>query len=205
MFSIVPQYLLDFATNIKEKNNSAILNLKCQCNNEYFILFKNEETKEDKARRKKWEILLKKYNDGGYSDSSGNIYLIKKKLFGIKSEEIKINKSEISNTVSIIKAKCSKCGKEYVIFDNTKNGYDAVVDNIEIKNLNKNNVSYSYKAINTKDTIIKVKIINDLTYEEFVKEFPKYTIDNFKNAFSEISIYSLKDKRYKCVFNEETR
>lgn len=205
MYNILPRYLLDIANNIIKKKYSAIFNLKCTCDNEYFVLYRNKETDEEIIKRKKWETLLNKYNGGGYSDELGNVYLIKKNLFGVKSAEIKINKSEIPNPLTVVKAKCSKCGKEYIIFDNSKNGYDAVVDNLETKNSNKKNVQCQYKAINNKCKIIKVRIANDLLYEDFAKEFPGVTTESFANAFSEISIYLLENKRYRCIFNEETR
>lgn len=44
-----------------------------------------------------------------------------------------------------------------------------------------------------------------MPYEIFIKEFPNAVIDDFANAFSEISIYILKGNNYKCIFNEETR
>lgn len=205
MCNIMPRYLLDFAENITKKNYTVIFNLKCHCNNKYFSLYKNKETNEDIEKRKKWESLLKTYNGGGYSDNSGNIYLIKKNLFGFKIDEIKINKSDIPTPLTIVKAKCSQCGKEFIIFDNSKNGYDAFVDSIETKNTNIKNDLYQYKTIDNNFNITKIKITNDLPYEIFIKEFPNAVIDDFANAFSEISIYILKGNNYKCIFNEETR
>ena len=202
MCTILPQYLADIATNIKLKNTTIIFNLNCTCGNQNFLIFKNEETIEDIKRKQKWEDLVKKYNGGGYSDCEGNLFLTKK-LFGLKTKQIKINKSEIPQYTTILKVKCSKCGKEYVIFDNRKNGYNAISE--KLSDIKTNDSSYSCKKFLDKEQTIKIKIINDLSYHEFIDEFKNASMKDFSNAFSEISVYIIQNRKNKCIFTTETR
>jgi len=202
---LLPDYLLTIADNIKEKDTSATLNLKCSCNCSNFLLYQNVESNAEKMKRLKWEQLLQEYDGGGYSDSEGNLFLTKKKILCIKPKAIKINKYDIPKYLIIIKAKCSSCGKEFIIFDNRKNGYDAISDNTMIDDLNKNQKSIKYKSLNKQPTPIKIKISNDMNYSNFVEEFPDAAMEKYLNAFSNISVYVLKNNKFTLLFSQETR
>lgn len=201
----VPNFLFPIADNIKEKDTTTTLNLKCSCNCPNFLLYKNKESNTEQIKRLKWEQLLQEYNGGGYSDSEGNLFLTKKKIFCIKPKGIKINKHDIPKYLIILKAKCSSCGKEYIIFDNCKNGYDAISHNTITDDSNKNQKTVEYKSLNKKPTHIKIKITNDMTYSNFLEEFPGATLEKYLNAFSNISVYLLKNNKFILVFSKETR
>ena len=202
MYKILPQYFSNIATDIVERKKIIEFNLNCTCGNHTFFIFKNVETSEENIKRKKWESLVKKYNNGGYSDNEGNLYLTKN-LFGIKIKQIKINKSEIPKYITIFKAKRSNCGKEYIIFDSRINGYNALVDKLDGNKTN--DLPINYKKFLDKEKSIKIKITNELSLDEFVNEFQNNNIRDFSNAFSEISIYIDHNNKYKCIFTTETR
>lgn len=202
---LLPKPLLSIADIIEEKNTSISLILKCNCGCSEFFLLQNEETEYEEAKRAKWESLLHEYNGGGYSDKSGNLFLTKKSIFGIKVKEIKINKSDIPQYVTILKTRCSVCGKEHVIYDSRTNGYNAMTESDIIKNLKEENMPRSYKAINDKSAHVKIKITNDISPSIFIEEFPESPIENHANAYSHISVYLQKDNRYKCVFEKQTK
>jgi len=202
---LLPNHLLSIAKNVKQKNSIVTFSLQCNCNCSNFILYQNNESHEECLKKSKWESLLKDFNGGGYSDKNGNLYLIKKNLFGIKTKELKINKSDIPKYLTIIKAKCICCLKEYIIFDNTKNGYDSIAEITDYANINNQDSSILYKAISKKATPIKIKIVNDMSFSSFIKEFPTLSKENYSNAFSHISIYMLENNKPRCVLNRETR
>ena len=202
MCKILPQYLSNIATNINLNKDTIIFNINCTCGNQSFFIFKNDETIDDIKKKQRWDDLIKKYDGGGYSDSDGNLFLTKK-LFGLKTKQIKINKSEIPQYTTILKVKCSKCGKEYMIFDSRSNGYNAISE--KLSDNKTNDSSFSYKKFLDKEQIIKIKIINDLSYHEFIDEFKNASMKDFSNAFSEISIYITHNNKNKCIFTTETR
>ena len=202
MYEILPQYLSSIATKITETKNKKILfNINCICGGQNFFIFKNCETAEEITKKKNWENLIKGYNSG-YSDDKGNLYLTKK-IFGIKIKQIKINRSDVPQYNTIIKVKCSKCGKEYIIYDSRKNGYDAMVDSLENNKIT--DLPVQYIKFLDKEQSIKIKITNDLAYQEFVDEFQNASLQDFSNAFSEISIFITNNNKRKCIFTAETR
>lgn len=202
MYEILPQYLSSIATKITETKNKKILfNINCICGGQNFFIFKNCETAEEITKKKNWESLIKGYNSG-YSDDKGNLYLTKK-IFGIKIKQIKINRSDVPQYNTIIKVKCSECGKEYIIYDSRENGYDAMVDSLENNKIT--DLPVQYIKFLDKEQSIKIKITNDLAYQEFVDEFQNASLQDFSNAFSEISIYITNNNKRKCIFTAETR
>lgn len=204
MYNLLPKYLSPIASNIKETKNKIQIELKCKCGCNTFKLYKNKETPEEYKIRKNWENLLKKYNGGGYSDQEGNIYLTSKNFCGMQ-KKIKIDPSLIPKYTNIIKAKCSNCGNEFVIFNNIENGYNANTD-INIAKEKKEKVNFEqmlYKNLPIENNV-KIVINNRLTYEDITKEFENATKEFYSNAFSCISIYILDNKKYKCIYSEDT-
>ncbi len=204
MFNLLPSYISPIASNVKETKNKIQFELRCKCGCNTFKLYKNKETPEEYKIRKNWENLLKKYNGGGFSDQEGNIYLTSKKFFGVQ-KKIKIEPSIIPKYTNIIMAKCTKCGNEFIIFDSTKNGYNANADlNVAKGKIEKVDFEQMLNKNSTIENNVKIVINNKLTYEDITKEFGDVTKEFYANAFSRISIYILDNKKFKCVFSEET-
>ena len=84
-----------------------------------------------------------------------------------------------------------------------KNGYDALVREKRKSTNEKRKISF--KSLNQKENLVKIKIRNDISFSSFKKDFPNASAEDFSNAFSEISIYLLNKNKYQCVFNAETR
>ena len=202
MCTILPHYLSKIATSIKVNNKSITCNLICKCGNQNFFIFKNDETTEELLKKQKWESILKEYNGGGYSDSEGNLFLVKKFL-GFEIKKIKIKKSEMPHYTTIFKVQCSKCKNEYIIFDSRKNGYDAIAE--YDGKLKTNDLPIKFNKYINDEQFIGIKITNDLSYEDFKNEFENLNKEDYSNAFSEISIYSTRDNKTKCIYYHETR
>ena len=107
--TLLPKTFQDVADIVDERSNFITFTLKCDCGHKSFLLYQNEATDDEYQKIKDWQILLKKYNGGGYSDDNGNLYLVKKGFWGIR-KKIKISKEEIPCLITIIKAVCPHCG-----------------------------------------------------------------------------------------------
>ena len=199
--NILPEYLREFASKVQNDTQTVSFIIKCKCQNTKFYLLENEETSEERAKREEFEKLLEKYDGVPYSDENGNIILSTKGILGIGKKKMHLQKDAIPFQIKIIKAKCSDCGREILLFDNRKYGYDAIVDPPktamqELKIIEKNQYG---KAVE-----IFMKIWNDLSYEEFIEEKGGGIIEEYSNAYSNIVIYTIDGNKKKKVFEEET-
>lgn len=79
----MPNYLNKVAYNIQNKSNSISFMIKCECNTKEFQLLENEESREEKEKRKEFDELMRKYDGEAYSDKNGNIFLCSKGFLGI--------------------------------------------------------------------------------------------------------------------------
>lgn len=205
MYNLLPNHLLSVAENVKEMKDAVEADLKCSCGCDLFHLYKNVENQEERIKRENWEQLLRHYNGGGYSDKNGNLYLTTKGFLGLNKKKIKIEKESIPEYHSIIKAQCHNCNKEYIIFDSSIHGYDALA---ESKTLTpNNNVVFELLCDSLQDGSAdktKIKIENNLDYNDLLKEYENLSPEQFANAFSCINIYALRDGKYKCVFTQHT-
>ena len=198
MLDIMPNYLNKFAYNIQKKSKCISFMIKCECNSKEFQLLENEESRE---KRKEFERLIKEYDGGAYSDKNGNIFLCSKGFLGIGRKKIQLPDSSILFSIKVVKALCSHCGKEIILFDNRLYGYDAIVD--PHSNLSED-LKFSVIKANKKPSEILVKIRNDLSFEEYVETMAGTLTERYAEAFSDISIYSITDGRKKLIFEEET-
>lgn len=201
MIDIMPNYLNKFAYNIQKKSQSISFMIKCECNTKEFQLLENEESREEKEKRKEFDELMKEYDGGAYSDKNGNIFLCSKDFLGIGRKKIQLPDSIIPFQIKVVKALCSHCGKEIILFDNRLHGYDAIVD--PPNNLSED-LKFSVIRTNKKNSEILVKIRNDLSIEEYIETMKGTFMERYAEAFSDISIYSITDGRKKLIFEEET-
>ena len=202
MKTFPPEYLKPLVIETNEIKNILHCKIQCPCNHSLFTVYKNRLPDEELKRMAEWENIVSEFN-GGYSDRDGNMILTKKNIFGKIVKELKINKNSIPNPVEIVKIKCSNCGKEFIIFDSSKHGYDAFTEKHSI-----NADQYDFIPIKPKDgtfSEIKIKIINDLTYEEFLEDIgAKLSKEDYTNAFSYISIEANIKGKWVEVFSKET-
>lgn len=201
MFDIMPNYLNKVAYNIQNKSNSISFMIKCECNTKEFQLLENEESREEKEKRKEFDELMRKYDGEAYSDKNGNMFLCSKGFLGIGRKKIQLPDNFIPFQIKVVKALCPHCGKEIILFDNRLYGYDAIVDppNNLLEDL-----KFSVIKTNKKNSEILVKIRNDLSIEEYIETMKGTFMERYSEAFSDISIYSITDGRKKLIFEEET-
>lgn len=95
-------------------------------------------------------------------------------------------------------------GSEYVLFDNYRHGYDAVVLQQE-SCVPKNEITYDFKKVYSQPIEVFVKIYQDISYDQFKDEFENTDYSSYLNSFGNIDIYgkNLKSKKIK-ICSEET-
>lgn len=190
-----------------------ILDIKCQCGSSKFKVFKNMPLESEIKSKEKWEKLInnrfRKGNVEQYSDQKGNIFIVRKNLFGKIIDKEKLLDMPRYSKVNIIKIVCSQCQKEHLLYDNRLHGYDSFIDGIK----SCTNEKIEFKQQKFKGSIsnlleIKIRIYNDFSLEEFSSEVnPDITIEEYSNAYSDITIFGniidIDDKNV-IVFSEET-
>lgn len=199
---IIPNYLHKIAVNAMARGNCVYFDLKCICGCDKFLLLKNKTTQEEVDKQVKFGELLKKYNGSCYSDNDGNIVLTTIGFLGLFKRKYKLPKSEIPRCIEIIKAKCSSCNEEYVIFDNKKYGYDGVVEP-EIYDC----ARYDYELIEStpKPSHISFKVTYNLNFSEFLENAgDDFTCEQYSNAFSDLNIYKVSDGKKTRIYYYET-
>lgn len=204
MKTVLPEYLKPFVAEVKEVNEVLHCKIRCSCNHDsLFTVCKNILSAEEQKKIKEWEKFVSEFNSG-YSDKDGNLFLTKKNFFGRVVKKVEIDKKSIPKSVDIIKIKCANCGKEFVIFDSSKHGYDAFTECYSV-----NVEQYSFLPIKYKNydqfSEVEIKIKNDLTYEEFCDNIGEnLSKEDYSNAFSFISIEASIDGKKVEIFSKET-
>ena len=100
--------------------------------------------------------------------------------------------------------KCEKCGLDYILFDNYKHGYDAVIIQQESCAF-KNEITFDFKKVYSQTIEVFVKIYQDISYDQFKDEFENTDYSSYLNSFSNIDIYGMNSKSRKIkICSEET-
>lgn len=199
--NIIPDYLREFASKVEKGTQTVSFMVNCKCQSTKFYLLENEETVEERTEREEFEKLLKNYDGKAYSDKNGNIFLSTKGVLGFGKKKIQLQKDSIPFQIRVIKAKCSDCGREILLFDNRKYGYDAIVEPHQNA---RQELKFLEESRNEKAVEIFMKIWNDLSYEEFIEEKGEGTVEEYSNAYSNIEIYTIEGGKKKKVFEKET-
>lgn len=214
MCKILPDYLSLYAKDYVEKKNNISFKLKCTCGKENFTIYTNKKKYKNKDPFDNpfdnyWKSLkVPIFSIANKTEKkTGRTYWYGSTFFGIhvgKFYDDMRNKEDSEKNINVIKLKCSNCGKEIIAFDNRLYGYDAVT---EIKPTEIHDLKYRIIKLqpDTNSTKIEIKVINDLSYNEFLE----CTQDNFNekeysNAFSTIIIYAITNNKRKKIFEEET-
>ncbi len=188
----VPKYLQDISESIELSKYSETIKLKCRCGHILFKVFENCNA-------------AKKIS--GFSEiirENGNLYLIKRNLFGKIVERMECKNTFALKQQKVIKAICDDCGKEYIIFDNYKHGYDAVL-NFRDGSVAISSNDVGFKPCSPRPMQVYVKIYQDISYEEFQNEFCGLCFEDYLCSFSNISIYAIDSQSRKIkIHSEET-
>ena len=208
----IPAYLKEIAFIEKEINDTnTLLGIKCTCGQFKLQLYKSKADREARAKFFEWD---KKLND--YLDSFG---IARKGLcfkggyvYGLDANEEIFGKYSLddhpmpkSSEVTAYKAACPCCKAEYIIYDNSKYGYNGCICNEEQND--KEIDFYQVKKKNLPDNLFELKIAieNDESYESFLESTgAECDVDTYSNAFSWISIYSFIDGKKTRLYDEET-
>lgn len=201
----VPNYLKDISRKLNEKDNEIEVQIVCSCENMNFYVFENTITKEEENNIAKYKKIVHKYNEYYRDKISGVLYLVHRNIFGKIIDKIEAEKLPKINLAKAIKIKCSKCDKQYIIFDNRLYGYNAILNPItNIQELN-----FMQKRFNSSLTdlvSITIKLCNELSYEEFKIETNNSSLEGYSNSFSSIliegRIIDLNEKKVVIISEE---
>lgn len=206
---MIPSYLSTIANRIDEKRHTIYFSLICSCGNCNFSVFNNKNTKSEKNNSfdnywRSLKVPVVSINSA-IDRESGEQYFYGKTLFGIHVGKFFVKDVPVTSDIQLIKIKCSKCGKEHIIFDSRQYGYDGVIE--ENRSLDYNDIEFSQIKIKAffQPVEISVKIINDLIYQEFIDSVGDgFNQDDYSNAFSSIDIYAIKNGKKVRIFSSET-
>ena len=191
---LIPKHLEEISEIIDTSENNEVLKIKCKCSHTHFIVY--EFCESDNANVKPGFNEIIREND--------KLYLVKRNFFGNIVKKIECgNMFEIKQR-RIIKVKCEKCGLEYVLFDNYKHGYDAVITHLE-SCASKNEIAFDFKKAYSQPLDVFIKIYQDISYDQFKDEFGNIAYYSYLNSFGNIDIYGINSKSRKIkICSEET-
>lgn len=122
---------------------------------------------------------------------------------GSQREEVFMPEQPAFAKVQVIKSVCGKCNQERIIFDSRIHGYDGVMSEHSLYELE---YRPQYKLKTKKSLKIQVTIENDNSLEDFVSN-TGISIDRqtYSNAYSWIVIHGIDDTgKKKKLFDIET-
>ena len=191
---LIPKHLEEISEIIETSKNNEVAKIICNCSHSHFIVYEFCESDNVNAKPGFHEIIRE--ND--------KLYLVKRNFFGKIIEKIECGNMFLKKQRKIIKAKCEKCGSEYVLFDNYRHGYDAVVIQQE-SYASKNEITFVFKKVYSQPIEVFVKIYQDISYDQFKYEFENTDYSSYLNSFSNIDIYGKNSKSRKIkICSEET-
>ena len=191
---LIPKHLEEISEIIETSKNNEVAKIKCKCSHTHFIVY--EFCESDNANVKPGFNEIIREND--------KLYLVKRNFFGKIVDKIECGNMFEKKQRRIIKVKCEKCGLEYVLFDNYKHGYDAVITQQE-SCASKNEITFYFKKAYSQPIEVFIKIYQDISYDEFKDEFENIDYSSYLNSFDNIDIYGLNSKMKKIkIYSEET-
>lgn len=127
---MIPEYLHPIARETKVKGDRSTCMLVCPCGNQWFHVFHNKFTDDEKAAYDQYWAEYEKVYRGSYAsmctrDDDGKLRHWKLVVPGIKIEVFPPETPPFA-TVESWRVRCSDCGAEHLIFDNRIHGYDGV-------------------------------------------------------------------------------
>ncbi len=203
----IPKYLDKHVTLIRSKDNTILLSFHCDCGSDKFTVAKNVFNRSERALLKPYYDSIKnslsRYGSYCTLDDEGKLHHWKR-LSDDRNDVIEVFLLPEPDfaTVTVLKAKCSGCGKEHILFDNRSNGYDAMTSD-EHKGMD---YIPHFNHYSKKEYALEIKIENDETFEIFKKNTGIDCSEEFySDAFSWIIIYGIdEDGKRRKLFEFET-
>ena len=215
---MLPVYLRDISYNCIKKKGTLVFNLKCTCGSNFFKIMKGK-THESKQQEEKWNNYWKKYRfvpifelGDAIERKSGKRYIYGSTFFGIRVGKLYYEEIPFVKDLCVVKAVCTNCSKEFILFDNRKHGYDALSDILDKQQFDKAMVPFaSEKNLKFRNLCrgnecdITIAIQNDLSFDDFYETFGKNASDeDYSNAFSWIKIIATVGSKKHIILDEET-
>lgn len=199
-----PDYLKQYASEQMQKGNLLSFRLKCSCGCELFTILENSYTNEETRRIKEYEDSIPKtglHTIYGGLDSNGNPYQYIR-ILGIFKKHITFPQIPVFMGVNVVKAICSHCQREILLFDSRYHGYDAMIsDNKEVKKYipvfkQRGNIAYG----------IEVTIENEPSLQAFTEALNEHCSYAFySNSFHCIRLSGLdRNGKKKLLYAFET-
>ena len=208
----IPEYLKDYATLKKNKTDTVSFSISCSCGNTFFVIMENYFTKEEKALSKPYYDALTLLDSRGPEGYFGSMYTIDEdgkghhwKLLsadGKKRMEVIVPERPFFSSIDVIKAVCSVCGKEMVLFDSRKNGYDGMISEHE----KENEYIPHFRQKGKSPYQIEIIVENDPSLEDFREASSiDCSFEFYSDSFSWIRIYGINETgKKKKLFDIET-
>ncbi len=205
-----PKYIENILEITKTGKGFICCDVVCECGVKHFVGYKNVivRSTEEAAYEAAYNAFNEKYSRIRFGDENGISYLYAMK--GLFDEEIleKFECRQLDST-EIVKIKCAKCGKEYVLFDSRFHGYDATIPERECKY---DGVAYDFAPIVWKKdqdgiATFTIKIQNDDSLEDFIENAYETDEETYSNSFGWITIkaVNIKTKAKKIIIDIETQ
>ena len=129
----IPNYLKEISCDETKKGSLSIFTLKCPCGSTLFDVFESYlDQAEREACKPYCDALDRLYMSGHAStctvDEDGTVHhwiLLGEDLSGPK-EEVFVPKPPVFSSIQVIKAKCSRCQKEQILFDSRYHGSERI-------------------------------------------------------------------------------
>lgn len=187
----MPLHLKDLAVDLQDKERSLRFKLKCPCGNRHFTVLEMGIAPEKKSS---WPTLSSSLS----VDDDGKQYCIKRTFFGIPIQKVPLE--QLSR--QIVKVQCPDCGQEFVLFDSSKHGYDAICDEVDGTLSDSGEETFRTRCDHCE---ILIDVQHDLSYDEFEEAFDgEVAPEQYANAFSSLAIYSCQENKKKNLYGFET-
>lgn len=200
----IPDYLREYASEGKQKGNRLYFSLRCPCGCEAFCLSENTYSEDEKILAKKYEKSLPDFGFHsiyGGTDSDGKPYSYIK-ILGLFRKRITFPDIPVFMRMNVIKALCSQCRKEIILFDSRYHGCNGMTSEDE----EARNYQPLFSQRNNKPHGIIVAVENEPSLEAFNDAINgQYPYEVYADSFIGISIYSTEENgRKKLLYDFET-
>ena len=205
----IPAYLQPYAAAADVGKHSAAFRVKCSCGCDTLQPMSRTQTLAEKEAAQKWQGYTLRYDV-----DKDQHYMEKGQLLFKKKELISEDEAALLQPPTIVKAHCTACGKDILLFDETEHGYDASdprqPDEDFVDDAPLDTAVYAPLSAPGK---ITVALKYDISFKAFVKDAEDTYEDDFDEdnaetyydlAFSTIEIKVEADGRKKTVFTQNT-
>lgn len=190
----------DKISKIEESDGeSLLLSLICPCGKQDFSILISTNDPNLSKKEELFYSLIKKYGGYGhcymFTDNNCRLYINYKGIRRLFTKPKLIDSDIIPTETKIVKSKCLHCGKDFLLYDNRKDG----VVKLE-KELDYSNFTYKEITINKK---VKVKLEYDITMNQYEKKYLFSNKNPYEECFSYIKIFYVQDNKEVIIFENE--